>query len=383
MSHIGFYLFPCVGGSCPSATSQVQGMANFITSNGMTADSVWLDIETPQSGSVCYWQGSSSSKQAFYQELVSAAVAQWGSLLGVYSSYSEWQACFGSQSYVNPAGSDGSLRMWYARYNNVASFADFTSFSVWQTPYAKQYIGDGTVCGVNVDINYAPEWSWDGSGSSSGNSVPVTAPADTAATQPVNPCTDSSGNSGYCTDASTCSGTGGALHSSSSGAQGCKAFAASIQCCTGGGTGASKPPVALMSCTYKTYGGKCMATADCASMMGQSRKSSAGAKGCEAFANGIQCCILTSSNLNDAYSVNGGSLLPSGPSVALIAGVVVGLLVIIGVSVGIGVACWMSRRSGSSSSNNKAITYANEAYASPTIVMSPDDIKKGGAAQFL
>jgi len=379
MSHIGFYLFPCVGGSCPSATSQVQGMANFIASNGMTADSVWLDIETPDAGSACYWQGTSASKQAFYQELVSAAVAQWGSLLGVYSSYSEWQACFGSQSYVNPADTDGSLRLWYARYDNVASFADFTSFSVWQTPYAKQYTGDGTVCGVDVDINFALEWSWGG-----GGNVPPP-PPDTAptspATQPVNPCTDSSGNSGYCTDSSTCGGTGGALQSSNSGAHGCEAFAAGIQCCTGGSVGASSPPVALMSCTYTTFNGKCMATTDCTSMKGQSRSSSAVATGCESFPNGIQCCIPSSSNLDDGNSVNGGMISKSAPSIGVIVGVAIGVIAVIVAVVGVCIACVLHRRHDTPGG---MINYANEAYVAPaTVAKVPDVIKKDGSAQFL
>jgi len=378
MPHIGFYLFPCVGGSCPSASAQVSGMSTYLTSKGFTPDSIWLDIETPASGQPCYWQGTSASKQAFYSELVSTASSTWGSLLGIYSSYSEWQSCFGSQSWKNPGGNDAQLRMWYARYSGGASFADFTAFSSWTTPYAKQYNGDTTVCGIGADVNYAPAWDWGGS------SVPATTPTTAlpgAATQPVNPCKDPSGKAGYCTDQPTCTGVGGALFSSSVGASGCESFASSIKCCSGGSVSPGSPPVALLSCTYQSYTGKCMATKDCTAMSGQSRKSSAGAKGCQTLAAGIQCCVQASSPLLDGYSSGGDSVM-TGPSMAVIVSIAVGAFVVLAaVAAGIGY-CVLRRRRNADTPG--AISYANDAYQAPsTIAMTPESISKAHAPQFL
>jgi len=375
MPHIGFYLFPCVGGNCPSASAQVSGMASRLTSAGLTPDSVWLDIETPQAGQECYWQGTTASKQAFYTELVSTASNTWGSKLGVYSSYSEWQSCFGSQSWKNPSGTDGQLPMWYARYGGGQSFSDFTSFGSWQTPYAKQYSGDATVCGIDVDIDYAPVWDWSGN-SSTGDITPAASPNAGPATQPVNPCKDPTGLTGYCTDQPTCTGVGGMLFASSAGATGCEAFDSSIKCCSGGGGNA--PQVALVSCSYATYSGKCMATTDCLAMRGQSRKSSAGAKGCEALPSAIQCCVETSSQLQDGYSSGGGSIM-TGTSLGVIVGAAIGALVLLVVVIGVVVYCALRRRSTAA-----PISYANEAYQSPaTITMTPESISKKGAAQFL
>jgi hypothetical protein len=51
------------------------------------------------------------------------------------------------------------LPLWYAHYDGKASFSDFSSFGGWKTPYAKQYMGDYTLCSFDVDLNYAPTWS--------------------------------------------------------------------------------------------------------------------------------------------------------------------------------------------------------------------------------
>ena len=55
----------------------------------------------------------------------------------------------------HPAGNP----LWYAHYDNKPSFSDFSSFGGWTTPYAKQYQGDYTLCGFDVDLDYAPTWS--------------------------------------------------------------------------------------------------------------------------------------------------------------------------------------------------------------------------------
>jgi len=71
---------------------------------------------------------------------------------GIYSSASQWSAIFGSLSYSYGS----SLPLWYAHYDNNPSFSDFSSFGGWNTPWAKQYAGDATVCSMGVDKNYAP-----------------------------------------------------------------------------------------------------------------------------------------------------------------------------------------------------------------------------------
>ncbi len=150
---IGFrdvYLFPCPTCSS-SASSQMSSLVSYIKSNCASAWSgrVWLDVEGSQ-----YWTGSTSSNQAWYKALVDSC-SSVGTNCGVYSSASQWSSIFGSTSF-----SYGSnLPLWYAHYDNNPSFSDFSAFGGWSKPYAKQYKGDVSLCGVGVDENYAPSWS--------------------------------------------------------------------------------------------------------------------------------------------------------------------------------------------------------------------------------
>lgn len=144
------YLFPCPTCSA-SASSQMSSLVSYIKSNCASAWSgrVWLDVEGSQ-----YWLGSTSSNQNWYKALVDSCSSA-GTNCGVYSSSSQWSAIFGSTSF-----SYGSnLPLWYAHYDGKASFSDFSPFGGWSKPYAKQYNGDKTVCGVGIDENYAPSWS--------------------------------------------------------------------------------------------------------------------------------------------------------------------------------------------------------------------------------
>lgn len=44
--------------------------------------------------------------------------------------------------------------LWYAHYDGVQSFSDFTSFGGWTKPAMKQYLGDKTLCSVGVDYDW-------------------------------------------------------------------------------------------------------------------------------------------------------------------------------------------------------------------------------------
>jgi hypothetical protein len=51
-----------------------------------------------------------------------------------------------------------NLPLWYAHYQSPPqpNFDDFSPFAGWSTPYAKQYAGDTTLCGMSVDLDYTP-----------------------------------------------------------------------------------------------------------------------------------------------------------------------------------------------------------------------------------
>jgi hypothetical protein len=141
------YIFPCP--TCPkSATTQMGELVASLKSCGNAfTGRIWLDIEGGQ-----YWTGNTTANKAWYQELVDACTAS-GYTCGVYSSASQWQVIFGSTTYSYGAA---SLSLWFAHYDNNASFNDFSPFGGWTAPQMKQYQGDVTVCGSDVDVNYSP-----------------------------------------------------------------------------------------------------------------------------------------------------------------------------------------------------------------------------------
>ncbi len=139
----GVYMFPSPQSS-KSAATQINELTNYLNSCSAFTGMIWLDIEGSQ-----YWLGSSSANQAWYQSLASACQSS-GYSCGVYTSASQWSAIFGSSSFSH----GGSMPLWYAHYDNKASFSDFSSFGGWSSPSVKQYQGDTTLCGFGVDMDY-------------------------------------------------------------------------------------------------------------------------------------------------------------------------------------------------------------------------------------
>jgi len=62
-----------------------------------------------------------------------------------------WQGIFGGADKCNDFT---GVPLWYAHYDHSPSFADFTPFSSWKTPFAKQYAGTTNMCGGSVDLNF-------------------------------------------------------------------------------------------------------------------------------------------------------------------------------------------------------------------------------------
>jgi hypothetical protein len=269
MKHIGFYIFPCVGrASCPTAALQVKGVADLIAQNNLQADSVWLDIE---GGGSCPWSTVAANKQ-FYVDFLNAAKATWPDRYGVYSSRYMWETLFGSRSWTNPG--DSSVKLWYAHYDHMPSFSTFLTFSSWPTtasPYAKQYTGDTSVCGFNVDLNYAPEFF----GLASSATDPTPPPSSF-------PCAFNA-QPGKCTKTDACPAPAQWI-ASASGASGCGSLSAEWRCCV-------QVATTDVACNVDATAGTCVSTTVCAGRLMRSVPSSSGAKGCEALPGAIQCCV--------------------------------------------------------------------------------------------
>lgn len=141
------YMFPCRG---KNATTQVNELISGVTSNLYTT--IWIDIETnPSSG--CSWSGHDSASNCnFVTETINAIKAK-GKTPGIYSSANNWLNIFGSTSSCT---AHGNVPLWYAHYDNVQAFSDFKAFGGWTAPKMKQFAGDVTLCGADIDKNWHP-----------------------------------------------------------------------------------------------------------------------------------------------------------------------------------------------------------------------------------
>jgi len=109
---------------------------------------VWIDLENC---SGC-WVGSYADRMNFAQSVANQCHAN-GLKLGIYSGMGAWESVFGSAGY--DGGSLKNYPLWYSHYDGVTSFSDWANirFGGFSNPAIKQYVGDTTLCGLDVDLN--------------------------------------------------------------------------------------------------------------------------------------------------------------------------------------------------------------------------------------
>ena len=143
ISSVDGYLFPCV--SCGDPEAQVQNSIEHLTSEGATIGRLWYDIEPFR------WSSSKMSNQNFIRGLVDAG-EKLNIKAGIYSNWNAWNEIVGS-SWSYPA--QKGLPIWYPHYDGSKTFSDFKSFGGWSgSPSIKQYLGDKSSCGIDVDYNW-------------------------------------------------------------------------------------------------------------------------------------------------------------------------------------------------------------------------------------
>jgi GH25 family lysozyme M1 (1,4-beta-N-acetylmuramidase) len=143
MEHVDAYIFPCH--SCGNGGKQVNDTVDYLKKNDVKFGMLWFDIEGPG----VYWGSSQEANAKFFEEMVEAAKHK-DVKFGVYTSKSQWVPIMGSYS----GGSKYPL--WYANYDKVESFADFSAFNGWEKPSIKQFEGSVSVCSAGVDKNWYP-----------------------------------------------------------------------------------------------------------------------------------------------------------------------------------------------------------------------------------
>ena len=147
-SEIGVYMFPCFSQE-KSAESQIRDMVAGL--GDAHYSSIWLDMETnPSPG--CGWSQDFNLNCQFTIQLVNAAKASApNKKIGIYASNYMWRQIMGG---ADKCFQFNQLPLWYAHYDMVPAFTDFSSFGGWATPYIKQYKGTTALCNASVDLNF-------------------------------------------------------------------------------------------------------------------------------------------------------------------------------------------------------------------------------------
>jgi GH25 family lysozyme M1 (1,4-beta-N-acetylmuramidase) len=128
-----------------SPQSQVQALVNWVRGKGVRFGMLWFDVES------CDGCWSSESENANF---IAAAVQEARSMgvnVGIYSSHYEWGLVMGDW-----AGLSG-YPCWYADYDGATNFNDFEAYGGWSRPSIKQYDGDVSVCGLDLDEDWYPD----------------------------------------------------------------------------------------------------------------------------------------------------------------------------------------------------------------------------------
>ncbi|MFT3775399.1 MAG: DUF1906 domain-containing protein [Minicystis sp.] len=141
LAQVDVYHFPCLS---VDATTQVNDAVSALRAAGAKFVRYWIDVESGAG-----WSTTDFGANArFLQQLLDAA-ASLGLSVGIYTSVYEWSITINADQFSR-------YPLWYADYDEVASFADFTPFGGWTAPVMKQFAGNEAYGGVSYDGNWTP-----------------------------------------------------------------------------------------------------------------------------------------------------------------------------------------------------------------------------------
>jgi len=144
LSPVGVYFFPAFFHK--AANASVDEFHSAMSSHGVHADRIWLDIEGPQ-----YW-GSDHQRNVDYINNLYKRLKVHGYEVGVYTSDSQWVPITGDAKILS------FLPVWYAAYQTPPepNFGDWRPFGGWSRPSIKQFRGTHSECGASIDANWHP-----------------------------------------------------------------------------------------------------------------------------------------------------------------------------------------------------------------------------------
>ncbi len=143
---VDIYFFPSIGCAL-DGPSQVDAALNNLMQANVTFNRLFIDVETWS------WYGPEDCllNEKFLSTVVQRVVERIGiERTGIYTVKSMWE------SIICPATTAmfSDVLLWYARWDHVPSFANYTEYGGWSQPFMKQYIGNGHLCDINLDFNY-------------------------------------------------------------------------------------------------------------------------------------------------------------------------------------------------------------------------------------
>ncbi len=135
------YFFPALR---LGANASVDQFARDVSAKGISFGRVWLDIEKAE------W--TSCAHNVPYVFDLYHRLREKGFRVGIYSNSFMWSSIMCNAKFKD------APPLWYAHYESPPnpSFSDFKPFASWSAPFAKQYEGGHTNCGVNYDANWTP-----------------------------------------------------------------------------------------------------------------------------------------------------------------------------------------------------------------------------------
>lgn len=141
-------MFPCYSQE-KTPENQINDMVKALGDAHYSA--IWLDMETNTSPG-CGWSQNYDQNCAWTERLAAAAQKS-GKTVGIYASNYMWNQIMGG---TDRCAKFMHLPLWYAHYDNLASFTDYKPFGGWTTPTIKQYKGTTASCNASIDLNYKP-----------------------------------------------------------------------------------------------------------------------------------------------------------------------------------------------------------------------------------
>lgn len=141
------YMFPCRN---KSAVDQANELIDYL--GAATYGTIWIDVETNNSPG-CSWASFSSASNCQFLEDLTAQIVKRGKQVGIYASIHMWNTILGSSTACEKFT---HFPLWYAHYDGVKAFSDFSPFGGWTKPTYKQYNGTTTLCNTGVDLNWSP-----------------------------------------------------------------------------------------------------------------------------------------------------------------------------------------------------------------------------------